>query len=385
MGRLAGLAGILIPAGVFAASAAARTWTVVPAPSPPAPLSSVLRAVSCPTNASCLAVGNTVGASGTPHPLAERLSGGAWSVQTPPAPAGATGSQLLSVSCSSATSCIAVGDFNPTGDTTASLAERWNGTHWTITHVPNPSPSSPVHTLTGVSCTSASSCIAVGSFGHDEEFTPFRSPSYRALIVRWNGHSWSQLTSLSNPAGSTDQLAAIDCFSAGACMAVGQFSSTAVEGTALAWWWNGHRWRNTSPRNHGESVQLEGVACPARNACVTTGEFFVSRDREAFSETWNGTRWRYQTPPRPSDSGAADLQSVWCSSAATCVSVGGSGLADPSGSLAENWNGVHWTIEPMPMSDTDSPDGLDCRPSFCIAVGTVIGGPRGTTLIERYA
>ncbi len=383
MGRLVGLAGILMAVGAFAASAVARTWTVVPAPSPAAPLNSVLWAVSCPSNTSCFTVGNTtVGSSGTTHPLAERLSGGTWSLQTPPAPAGATGSQLVSVSCSSPSSCIAVGDFNPPGDRTASLAERWNGTRWTITHVPSPSPSAPIHTLTGVSCTSASSCIAVGSFGHDEEFPP---ASFPALIVRWNGHGWSQLNALSNPPGTVDQLAAIDCFSASACMAIGQFSSTTVGGTALAWWWNGQRWRNTSPRNHGESVQLEGVACPTRRACVTVGAFLVSRGQEAFSETWNGTRWRHQTSPRPSDSGAADLRGVWCSSGASCVSVGGSGPVDPNGSLAENWNGMHWTIQPMPMPDSDSPDGVDCRPSFCIAVGAVIGGPRDTTLIERYA
>ncbi len=52
-------------------------------------------------------------------------------------------------------SCTSVGRF---ADLT--LAERWDGTHWTIQ--PTPDPSTTESILYSVSCPSASACVAVG-------------------------------------------------------------------------------------------------------------------------------------------------------------------------------------------------------------------------------
>ena len=66
------------------------------------------------------------------------------------------------ISCVSGSDfCMAVGinEDGPGADTTAPVAESWNGSSWTVTTM----PSLNVQTyLTGVSCTSLAQCVAVG-------------------------------------------------------------------------------------------------------------------------------------------------------------------------------------------------------------------------------
>ena len=75
-------------------------------------------------------------------------------------------SVLQGVSCTSATACTAVGDYVNRDGTQVTLAERWNGTSWTIQSTPNPTGAQYAGwtaTLQGVSCTSATACTAVGT------------------------------------------------------------------------------------------------------------------------------------------------------------------------------------------------------------------------------
>jgi hypothetical protein len=67
------------------------------------------------------------------------------------------------VSCTSATACTAVGHYQNGAGTRVTLAERWDGTSWTIQPTPSLSPNYFYTTLSGVSCTSATACTAVGA------------------------------------------------------------------------------------------------------------------------------------------------------------------------------------------------------------------------------
>jgi hypothetical protein len=94
--------------------------------------------------------------------LAERWDGTSWKVQIiTPDPKGATASGLNAVSCTSATVCIAIGDYTTSTGTSLTLAERWDGTSWKI--------QTPVFGvinsgLNDVSCATATPCVAVGSY-----------------------------------------------------------------------------------------------------------------------------------------------------------------------------------------------------------------------------
>lgn len=68
------------------------------------------------------------------------------------------------MSCASNASCTLVGDYpDKTGDYDLPLAERWNGTAWSL--LPTPQPRQPTTlgmTFQAVSCTSVRHCIVVG-------------------------------------------------------------------------------------------------------------------------------------------------------------------------------------------------------------------------------
>ena len=65
-------------------------------------------------------------------------------------------------------------------DLRRTLVESWNGTAWSV--VASPSPS--VAFLYGVSCPSARSCKAVGEYANN-------SGAVRTLVESWNGTAWS--------------------------------------------------------------------------------------------------------------------------------------------------------------------------------------------------
>ena len=107
---------------------------------------------------------------GRARAVAERWNGTRWTIQPTPNPRPG-GAFLNGVSCTSASACTAVGSLPP-----GTLAERWNGTRWAIQPTPNPAQGGGG--LSGVSCTSASACTAVGG------------SNAGALAERWNGTSW---------------------------------------------------------------------------------------------------------------------------------------------------------------------------------------------------
>jgi len=67
------------------------------------------------------------------------------------------------VSCTSAQACTAVGDHGASTSPNLTLAERWNGTAWTIQDTPNP-VGATASELRGISCISASACTAAGDY-----------------------------------------------------------------------------------------------------------------------------------------------------------------------------------------------------------------------------
>src|SRR5260370_22477330 len=100
--------GVGLSAGVPASASTA--WRVQPVPNPPG--STFLQGVSCPVRGDCTAVGFSV-SHGNPHPLAEHWDGSSWAIEPVPQPAGALQTILYGVSCASATSCTAVGTYYP--------------------------------------------------------------------------------------------------------------------------------------------------------------------------------------------------------------------------------------------------------------------------------
>jgi hypothetical protein len=103
--------------------------------------------------------------SGTEVTLAERWNGSAWSVQSTPNPTEAKGSHLNGgVSCTSSTACTAVGVNLTRAGKYQTLAEQWNGSTWKVQSTPNDEKDEGWLTG-GVACSSPAMCAAVGNAG----------------------------------------------------------------------------------------------------------------------------------------------------------------------------------------------------------------------------
>jgi hypothetical protein len=295
-----------------------------------------------------------------------------WTVQRSPSPSSADGvtqgNDLEDVSCVSSNYCIAVGQAY-LDNAYVPIAERWNGTNWTRLSVPNPT-TAPHATLLSVSCVSTKFCMATGQY----EAPSTEGAPYLPLAEKWDGSQW-KVVSTPNPKFSFDtQLSGVSCASASRCVAVGEQSAT----SAVIEVWNGQAWsfQNVPAPPDGSRDELAGVSCAAANACLAVGQEVNVADAfggtRTLSLSYNGSRWTVLTTPSPSASFGSALNGVSCGSASSCMAVGSSD-DDP---LAERWNGTKWalvTVRVVTSSTQTSLASVSCTAdSFtCIAVGSV--------------
>jgi len=139
----------------------AEAWNGVRWQRQPMPGTGELHGVWC-RPVSCAAVGEQPAHQGLYNvALAMRWNGRRWAAQPMPDPRGATQTFLYSVSCPTAASCTAVGFTG--GNLGVLVAERWNGVRWILQAAPNPK-GSELTVLNGVSCGSPAACEGAGVY-----------------------------------------------------------------------------------------------------------------------------------------------------------------------------------------------------------------------------
>lgn len=325
--------------------------------SPTQSVHSHLTGVSCSSASWCVAVGElqVYGSGESIPPLVEVWNGSEWII-VPSANAGSSGGWLQAVSCVSASWCVAVGnDYVASLGVTQTLIEDWNGTSWSITPSPNPI-SSAGSDLYGVSCATATSCVAVG------EYQDSSTGNDDTLIESWDGSSWS-ITPSPNSSSPGIGLNAVSCVSASSCVAVGSYqNATLIES------WDGSNWSITpSPNPKNATASLGAVSCATANYCMAEGSYFVTKSdvEKNLIETWNGSSWNITSAPSTDNI----LWAVNCVSSSWCVAVGYAG----AGTLIEAWSGSSWKI--VRSADASSTlanrlSGVSCTSSsWCVAVG----------------
>ena len=369
-------------------------WSIQSVPGPAGHPESGFFAVSCSAANACTAVGAQTGSTGTTTSLAERWNGTNWTIQAVPSPAGSLASELLAVSCSAATACTAVGSSIDSSQASVPLAAGWNGTSWRIQSVPRPAGSQGSG-LAGLSCISPGACTAAGSYD-----TP--SGSTALLAEAWNGTSW-HIQATPSPGGSTgSEFLAVSCSAAAACTAVGattistpgDTSSGTSMTVSLAERWNGTGWRIQATSNPGRSLGngLAAVSCSAPAACTAAGSYdTASHLARATAAAWGGRSWHIQATPSPAGASAdSSLAGVSCGSAHACTAVGsGTGATGNTTTLTERWDGTRWRIQPSPEpagAESANLTGVSCSaPRVCTAVGEYFSpGLRDLALVERW-
>jgi len=173
--------------------------------------------ISCASATSCFAVGALPNAS----PLLDRWDGARWTAMANPKPAAGTAYTLEAVSCPSTTDCTAVGVRYTSGTAAvATLIEHWDGTSWSIT--PSPTPTNASLEMTGVSCTTATSCTAVGAINKSAYAPPRPSTPAAPVIEEWDGNAWSIVSAPATPPPITgSSLFGVSCRVDIGCTAVG--------------------------------------------------------------------------------------------------------------------------------------------------------------------
>ena len=193
-------------------------WSLVKLPQPGRSAATTLSGVSC-TGAGKAAVCWAVGSYATEperepfYTVTERLAHGKWTLVPSPNFNKSHYSAFTSVSCASPKSCLAAGYWRH--GTGATFGARWNGKRWTAVRTRNPRGFVFSH-LAGISCTSATRCLAIGTYS-------MGGPKSLTLVELWNGRAW-QVQSSPQPRKSTSSaLLGVSCTSGTRCLAVGTY------------------------------------------------------------------------------------------------------------------------------------------------------------------
>ena len=317
------------------------SWTVQAVTKPSGSINPGLSNISCASASECVAAGSSENEAGESLPFAETLKAGKWSVQALPLPEGFEKlSTLEDVSCASAESCMAVGSYSLESGYVP-FAESWNGSEWSVQSLPQPEGTLYGSTLASVSCTAPDACTAVGLY-----FPSFLGAE--PVVQRWDGSEWTTHL-IADPEDKI--LSSVSCGSVEACMAVGRINSGEEE-EALAERWDGSEWiEETMPEPAGvKSVAIYRVSCPSSSSCIAVG---VSQNGSGayrpYVVTWDGEKWSARLVDAPVGVGTyANLYGVSCTAPNACTAVGqyndGSSAFLP---FAETWDGSDWAVQTM--------------------------------------
>ncbi|MGB9113235.1 MAG: IPT/TIG domain-containing protein, partial [Acidimicrobiales bacterium] len=307
------------------------SWTATAAPEPGTNTAGVgpgtdadghqvasLSAVACPADGTCFAVGQYQDSNGENYGLIDSLANGAWSASAAPEPStngfgtapgtdasGKQAANLEAISCPTATSCTAVGTYEDADGNTFGLVETYASGTWSAVAAPEPS-SDPV------AAAAANSTSGAGSAN----------------------------------------LTAVDCPSTTSCVAVGTYTDADTNTLALAEQLSNGAWvptavtePATNPLGTGPGYTTTGggratfnaVACPVAGTCVAVGNYNdTNHVRYGLIDSLANSAWSASAAPEPSTNasgvgagtdtdthGLANLLSVSCATTTDCVAVGG--------------------------------------------------------------
>jgi hypothetical protein len=409
-----------VPSG---ASAAAPVWSGGTAPLPPnARGSASIVAAACPAPGDCVAVGSYNATSWYTYGVFEMLSGRTWSALEAPQPmnAGTEADQseystITSVSCSSQTSCVAVGyyedDAGPNKGYFHGLIETLSGGTWVAAPAPQPGNSGTDldgdqnAKLEGISCVTPGACTAVGSYND-------ASGSSYGLIESLSGGNWTA-TEAPEPAdagndgaGTQDAtLTGVACSSTAFCALIGKYNDDVGTGDSygLIETGSGSTWTPTAaplPPGAGTDADpfhgstLSAVTCSSDENCAVAGSYrtgtgpIVALVDELTSRVWGAT-----VPPLPpgADLQVSILYGIACPADGACVAVGT--YQDTKGAMwglidtvsAATWTAIQAPEPPgsgsVPGAVSNGLNAISCPSSgYCVAVGSFVtptSGPQG--------
>ena len=295
-----------------------------------------LSGVDCASGASCIAVGSVTDAKGHAHALLISDVGGSWKSVAVPLPAGADTSTpddvLQAVSCVSSSSCAAVGTYTAADGYQLPLVLTGAAGSWQDDVVPLPANGAtptPDDQLTAVDCTPDGSCTAVGSYVRS-------GGGVGALLETETSGAWSDVAAPlpdDASAGAKDLFDAVSCTSGTSCVAVGSYGDTGGNQQVLLDSEVAGDWSNVVAGLPGDASSspslngLNGVACSSSDVCVAVGVYETEDNyQEALVEVDASGTWTGRQAAVPPDANTVipfdTLNAVSCPADGNCVAVG---------------------------------------------------------------
>lgn len=312
--------------------------------------------VSCVSSTFCMAVGPTKSLT-PPIPVepSELWNGNSWGYVSMPVPE--LPGTLTSVSCVTATFCMAVG-YTPAG----AFADDWNGSSWSLTTVA--AAADGYGLLASVDCLNTTDCQAVGQDGDALTFAE-----------QWNGANWSIVPTQTVSTSPQNGLSSLSCSGPTDCIAVGSQTFQ-----PLAEQFNGSSWSiMPTPDPSNGYGDLISVSCPSSSFCVAAGSTFLSAasgGETPLLESWDGSTWTMDASPVAAVPGLDSLlNAVDCYSTSSCVAVGVGSTAP----LAFDYQDGEWMVAQGPSAPAGTTGGavgaISCLQNWsCVTEGSASSG-----------
>jgi hypothetical protein len=224
------------------------------------------------------------------------------------------GVDLTGLSCPSATSCVAVG-WKMAGARVTPLGFRQHGSSWTQVPLPDPTPSAEPYPA-GVSCAGEGSCFAVGT---DEQTASTGALSLPRFVDALTGGTWHQLSVIPiiEPIGNNIEIA---CASSSLCIVPGyDGAADHGEGAASVEMFNSGRWRSIPAP---APIEPSAMSCPTSTSCFLVG--YLPARAEIFRES--GSKGGSSSSALFDELPGAELDAISCPAASVCDVLGDTSL-----------------------------------------------------------
>jgi hypothetical protein len=262
--------------------------------------------VNCASASFCVATGVFNDMADYNPGLLEQWNGTSWTALPAPAPSnvGTDGAFLYvnpySAACASATACQVVGSYDDTSGHQRALIDSWNGTAWSANEGPEPndhgSGADQFAQLEWVSCPSATSCVAGGEYVNTGGREVALLDSLSAGT--WTGAAGPQPSNGAPVASEGSILYTVDCPTVSYCVASGNYEVPGSQNAPLLETYSAGTWTATEPPEpndvstaSGAFAYAKSVACYGPSSCAFTGTYKnTSGQTEGFLDTSTGVQ-----------------------------------------------------------------------------------------------
>jgi|GEM_PF-2852343 len=234
-------------------------------------------------------------------------TGGGWTLSSIAPPSGVTLEIPTTAACASATRCFVLLAV-VTSSKVYMVADSFNGSTWTTQSLPAPAGAAGSEDLS-LSCPSAASCFSIGGWTNKlsgNSVTPYK--------LSWNGSSWSQ-SSVAIPAAAVNTAPeSLSCPTTGFCLGVGQSSKNT---SAVIYQYTAGKWNIlTNTFAFTDAAANASVACENATHCLIAN---VSVSKKPVIGIYNAGKITTASLAAPAGTTWRNLSAVSCSSASCTV------------------------------------------------------------------